>query len=103
MLERIEPHLPRLKERKAREAGGGMTALDERPEVTVHAAASRYDGEHGYVFELDEEGGFEIALPGLPSGVAIADLRVPTACADGMACTPTPTQTRRPTRTACCS
>lgn len=39
------------------------------PEVTVHARASRYDGRHGYVVEPDEEGGYEVALPGVPRPV----------------------------------
>lgn len=43
-----------------------MMAEDERNEVTVHAISSHYDGRHGHVVERDEEGGFEVELPGVP-------------------------------------
>lgn len=46
-----------------------MSAITEwcstpsRP-VTIHSERSRYDGYRGHLVERDEEGGFEVELPG---------------------------------------
>jgi hypothetical protein len=42
-----------------------MMAEDERNEVMVRSRRSQYNGRIGHVVERDEEGGFEVNLPGV--------------------------------------
>jgi hypothetical protein len=51
-------------------------AQDGRSEATIHSATSQYDGRHGYVVERDEEGGFEVELPGVPGPLHFEDSEV---------------------------